>query len=218
MTQETPAPDTAVIRIVIVDDHSVVRAGIRALIETQADLAVVGEAADSATTTEVVTRTRPDVVLMDLNLGDGPGGAASTAQLSALPSAPRVLILTTYDTEADVLAAIDAGAAGYLLKDAPPDDVFRAIRDTARGDTVLAPTVLATLVRRATAPGPILTEREVAILELLADGLGNKEMARQLLVSEATVKSHLSHIYTKLDVDTRAAAVAKAIEQRIIRT
>lgn len=218
MTHEPTTPDRAIIRIVIVDDHSVVRAGIRALIETQDDLTVVGEAADSTTAHEVVRRTQPDVVLMDLNLGAGPGGAASTTQLSALPNAPRVLILTTYDTEADILAAIDAGAAGYLLKDAPPIDVFRAIRDTVRGDTVLAPTVAATLVRRATAPGPVLTEREVAILELLANGLGNKEMAKQLLVSEATVKSHLSHIYTKLHVDTRAAAVAKAIEQRIIRT
>jgi DNA-binding NarL/FixJ family response regulator len=218
MTQGTAAPDSAVIRIMIVDDHSVVRAGIRALIETQDDLTVVGEAADSEAAADVARRTRPDVVLMDLNLGTGPGGVAATADLSKLPAAPRVLILTTYDTEADILAAIDAGAAGYLLKDAPPDDVFRAIRDTARGDTVLAPTVAATLVRRATSPTAVLTEREVAILELLADGLGNKSMAKQLLVSEATVKSHLSHIYTKLDVDTRAGAVAKAIEQRIIRT
>lgn len=217
MTQETAA-DFAVIRIVIVDDHSVVRAGIRALIETQDDLTVVGEAADSEVGADVVRRTRPDVVLMDLSLGTGPSGVAATAELSKLPSAPRVLILTTYDTEADILAAIEAGAAGYLLKDAPPDDVFRAIRDTARGDTVLAPTVAATLVRRATSPTPVLTEREVAVLELLADGLGNKAMAKQLLISEATVKSHLSHIYTKLDVDTRAGAVAKAIEQRIIRT
>ncbi|MEO6122164.1 MAG: response regulator transcription factor [Ilumatobacteraceae bacterium] len=206
------------IRVVIVDDHAVVRAGIRALIETQNDLTVVGEAAASNTATDVVRRTRPDVVLMDLNLGDGPGGAATTALLAHLPTPPRVLILTTYDTEADVLAAIDAGAAGYLLKDAPPDDVFRAVRNTARGDTVLAPTVAATLVRRASSPGPVLTEREEAVLELLADGLGNKEIAKQLLVSEATIKSHLSHIYTKLDVDTRAGAVAKAIEQRIIRT
>lgn len=218
MSQQAPTPDAEMIRVVIVDDHSVVRAGIRALIETQNDLTVVGEAADSNTATDVVRRTRPDVVLMDLNLGDGPGGAATTALLGDLPTPPRVLILTTYDTEADVLAAIDAGAAGYLLKDAPPDDVFRAVRNTARGDTVLAPTVAATLVRRASSPGPVLTEREVAVLELLADGLGNKEMAKQLLVSEATIKSHLSHIYTKLDVDTRAGAVAKAIEQRIIRT
>ena len=128
------------------------------------------------------------------------------------------LILTTYDTEADILAAIDAGATGYLLKDAPPDDVFRAVRDTARGDTVLAPTVAATLVRRAGSPVPLLTGREVEVLELLADGLGNKELAKHLLVSEATVKAHLSHIYNKLDVDTRTGAVTKAIEQRIIRT
>lgn len=206
------------IRVVIVDDHSVVRAGIRALIETQDDLVVVGEAADSSTAVDVVESTRPDVVLMDLNLGRGPGGAVTTSQLCALETPPRVLILTTYDTEADVLAAIDAGASGYLLKDAPPDNVFRAVRDTARGDTVLAPTVAATLVRRANSPGPVLTEREVAVLELLADGLGNKEIAVQLLVSEATIKAHLSHIYTKLAVDTRAAAVATAIEQRLIRT
>ena len=206
------------VRVVIVDDHAVVRAGIRALIETQEDLLVVGEAADSATAIDVVTDTQPDVVLMDLSLGTGPGGAATTAILRDLPAPPRVLILTTYDTEADVLAAIDAGATGYLLKDAPPDDVFSAVRDTARGGTVLAPTVAATLVRRASSPVPLLTEREVDVLELLADGLGNKEMAKQLLVSEATVKAHLSHIYTKLDTDTRAGAVAKGIERRIIRT
>ena len=210
--------ETTPTRIVIVDDHSIVRAGIRALIETQADLIVVGEAADSDNATDVVQRTRPDVVLMDLNLGAGPGGATTTARLQQLPAPPRVLILTTYDTEADVLAALDAGAAGYLLKDAPPDDVFRAVRDIARGDTVLAPTVAATLVRRASSPGPLLTEREVAVLELLAEGLGNKEIAKHLLVSEATIKAHLSHIYTKLGVDTRAGAVATAIEQRIIRT
>lgn len=207
-----------VVRVVIVDDHAVVRAGIRALIETQSDLAVVGEAADSDTAVAVVQHMQPDVVLMDLNLGAGPGGADTTAVLRGMPQPPRVLILTTYDTEADILAAIDAGATGYLLKDAPPDDVFRAVRDTARGDTVLAPTVAATLVRRAGSPVPLLTSREVEVLELLADGLGNKELAKHLLVSEATVKAHLSHIYNKLDVDTRTGAVTKAIEQRIIRT
>lgn len=207
-----------VVRVVIVDDHAVVRAGIRALIETQADLSVVGEAADSDTAATVVRKMQPDVVLMDLNLGAGPGGADTTAVLRGMPQPPRVLILTTYDTEADILAAIDAGATGYLLKDAPPDDVFRAVRDTARGDTVLAPTVAATLVRRAGSPVPLLTSREVEVLELLADGLGNKELAKHLLVSEATIKAHLSHIYAKLDVDTRTGAVTKAIEQRIIRT
>lgn len=116
-----------------------------------------------------------------------------------------------------MLGAIDAGASGYLLKDAPPDDLFRAIRGTARGEVVLAPAAAARLVKRAGSPGRVLTEREVEILQLLATGSSNRELAKRLFVSEATVKSHLSHIYTKLEVDTRAAAVARAIEQRIIR-
>lgn len=205
------------IRVALVDDHPVVRAGLRALVDAQDDLTVVGEASDAHSAEQLVAAVRPDVVLMDLNLGAGPGGAEATARLRALPEPPRVLVLTTYDTEADILGAIDAGASGYLLKDAPPDELFRAIRGTARGDTVLAPAVAATLVRRASSPGPVLTEREVEILGLLAKGLSNREMARQLFVSEATVKSHLSHVYTKLGVDTRAGAVARAIEQRVIR-
>lgn len=205
------------IRVVLVDDHPVVRAGVRALLEGQDDLVVVGEASDAAAAVDVVRRTSPDVVLMDLSLGDGPGGAAATADLRALPDPPRVLVLTTYDSQSDVLAAVDAGASGYLLKDAPPDELFRAVRGTARGETVLSPAVAATLLRRASSPGPVLTEREVQVLELLAEGWANKQMARTLLVSEATVKSHLSHIYTKLGVDSRAGAVARAIEQRIIR-
>lgn len=204
-------------RIVIVDDHAVVRAGVRALLESQPDLSVVGEAADTDNAQRVVRETRPDVVLMDLNLGPGADGAATTSAPLASANPPRVLVLTTNDTESDILAAIDAGASGYLLKDAPPAEVFDAIRRTARGETVLAPAVAATLVRRTTSPGPVLTDREVAILDLLAEGLANKDIAKQLMVSEATVKSHLSHIYTKLDVDTRAGAVARAIEQRIIR-
>lgn len=202
------------IRVALVDDHPVVRAGMRALVEGQEDLSVVGEATDAHSAEQLVAAVRPDVVLMDLNLGTGPGGAEVTARLRALPEPPHVLVLTTYDTEADIMSAIDAGASGYLLKDAPPEDLFRAIRGTARGETVLAPAVAARLVRRS---GPTLTEREVEILGLLATGQSNREMARRLFVSEATVKSHLSHIYTKLEVDTRAAAVARAIEQRIIR-
>lgn len=198
----------------MVDDHPVVRAGMRALVEGQEDLSVVGEASDAHSAEQLVAAVRPDVVLMDLNLGSGPGGAETTARLRALPEPPHVLVLTTYDTEADIMSAIDAGASGYLLKDAPPEDLFRAIRGTARGETVLAPAVAARLVRRS---GPLLTEREVEILGLLATGRSNRELARSLFVSEATVKSHLSHIYTKLEVDTRAAAVARAIEQRIIR-
>jgi DNA-binding NarL/FixJ family response regulator len=205
------------LRLVLVDDHPVVRAGLRALVESQVDLDVVGEARDAGGAEDVVRRTRPDVVLMDLNLGEGPGGAAITARLRGLPRPPQVLILTTYVTETDIRSALDAGASGYLLKDAPPDELFRGIRAVARGETVLASDVAAVLVRRVNSPQPALTEREVQILGLLADGLANKEMARRLLVSEATVKSHLAHIYTKLAVESRAGAVATAIEQRIIR-
>ena len=210
---------TGEIRIVLVDDHPVVRAGLRALIDGQPDLTVVGEADALESALAVVIADQPGVVLMDLSLGtDSPGGAEVTARLRALPHPPEVLVLTTYDTESDILRALDAGARGYLLKDAPPDDLFAGIRATSRGETVLAPRVAATLVRRSASPGPTITEREVEVLELLSRGLGNKEMARELFVSEATVKSHLSHIYTKLGVDTRAGAVAAAIERRIIRT
>ena len=206
------------VRIVLVDDHPVVRAGLRALVEGQDDLSVVGEAGDLTAAERVVSAEHPDVVLMDLNLGDGPGGAEITARLRALAEPPRVLVLTTYDTESDIIRALDAGAQGYLLKDAPPEELWSGIRAVARGETVLASSVAATLVRRSTSPGPVVTEREVEVLELLSRGLGNKEMARELFVSEATVKSHLSHVYTKLGVDTRAGAVAAAIEQRIIRS
>jgi DNA-binding NarL/FixJ family response regulator len=206
-----------VVRVLLVDDHPVVRAGLRALIDGLEDVMVVAEAHDLASAERAAVLDHPDVVLMDLNLGDGPGGAEVTARLRALPDAPQVLILTTYDTESDILRALDAGAKGYLLKDAPADQLFAAIRATARGETVLASSVAALLVRRASSPGPVVTDREVEVLELLARGLGNKEMAQELFVSEATVKSHLSHVYAKLGVDTRAGAVAAAIERRIIR-
>lgn len=207
------------VRIVLVDDHPVVRAGLRALLEAAEGLDVVGEAADLGAAVSLVRAVRPDVVLMDLSLGEGPGGVEVTARLREEDSPPEVLVLTTYDTEADVIRALDAGARGYLLKDAPPDDLYAAVRATARGETVLAPTVAATLVRRASsgAIAAVVTEREVEVLELLSQGWGNRELAKALLVSEATVKSHLSHIYAKLGVDTRAGAVAAAIERRIIR-
>jgi len=207
-----------VIRIVLVDDHPVIRAGLRALVDGQEDLTVIGEADGADAALAVVTAHRPDVVLMDLSLGAGQtGGAEATAALRGLTQPPEVLVLTTYDTESDILRALEAGARGYLLKDAPPEELFAGIRATARGETVLAPSVAATLVRRTTPGAVTITEREVEVLELLSRGLGNKEMARELFVSEATVKSHLSHIYTKLGVDTRAGAVAAALERRIIR-
>ncbi len=206
------------IRIVLVDDHPVVRAGLRALIDSQDDLSVVGDADGLERALEVVVDARPDVVLMDLSLGaHAASGVEVTAALRALDTPPEVLILTTYDTESDIMRALEAGARGYLLKDAAPDKLFAGIRATARGETTLAPSVAATLIRRTTAGTPTITEREVQVLELLSSGVGNKEMARELFVSEATVKSHLSHIYAKLGVDTRAGAVAAAIERRIIR-
>jgi DNA-binding NarL/FixJ family response regulator len=207
-----------VIHIVLVDDHPVVRAGLRALIDGQDDLEVVGEADGLDQAVVVVAERRPHVVLMDLSLGPAePGGAEATAALRALESPPEVLVLTTYDTESDIMRALEAGARGYLLKDAAPEKLFAGIRATAGGEMTLAPSVAATLVRRTTPGALTVTEREVEVLELLSRGLGNKEMARELFVSEATVKSHLSHIYTKLGVDTRAGAVAAAIERRIIR-
>ena len=205
------------LRIVLVDDHPVVRAGVRALLESTDDLVVVGEASNAVDAVRVVEAERPDVVLMDLSLGDGEGGIVATGRLRALPDPPAVLVLTTYDSESDILRALDAGAAGYLLKDAPPDQLFAGIHAVFRGEPALAPSVAAVLMRRAASPEPRMTEREVEVLELLADGLGNRELAKALFVSEATVKSHLSHIYGKLGVDTRAGAVAAAIEQRIIR-
>lgn len=209
---------TAPIRVLLVDDHAVVRAGLRALLESQDDLTIVGEASDPSGAIGAAKKTNPDVVLMDLNLGEGESGADATAQLMELPQPPQVLVLTTYNTEADIMAAIGAGAAGYLLKDAPPDEVFRAIRSIARGETILAPSVAATLVRMTGSSHHSLTEREIEIAGLLAHGLSNREIADRLIVSVATVKAHLSHIYTKLGVDTRAGAVARAIDLRIIRT
>lgn len=206
------------IRVLLVDDHPVVRAGLRALIDGQDDLCVVAEANDMELALVSIDVDRPDVVLMDLSLGTGKaGGAEATAAVRSRVHPPEVLILTTYDTESDILRALQAGARGYLLKDAPPAELFAGIRSTARGETVLASSVAATLVRRSAPGATTITEREVQVLELLARGLGNKEMARELFLSEATVKSHLSHIYTKLGVDTRAGAVAAAINQRVIR-
>lgn len=206
------------IRLMLVDDHPVVRAGLRALIDSQEDLEVVAEAGNLADAVAAARKFQPHVALMDLHLGaENPGGIAITAALRELEHAPEVLVLTTYDTEADIVRALQAGARGYLLKDAPPIDLFAGIRATARGETVLAPTVAAALVRRTSNTGASITEREAQVLDLLAKGLGNKDIARELFVSEGTVKSHLAHVYTKLGVDSRAGAVAAAIEKRIIR-
>lgn len=205
------------IRVVLVDDHPVVRAGIRALLDGEPDLAVAAEATDASSALRAVRSLNPDVVVVDLNLGSGADGVELITRLGTFDDQPEVLVLTTYDTEADVLRSLDAGARSFLLKDAPAGELLGAVRRTARGETVLAPSAAAILLRRS-AGATALTEREVEVLELLAQGLSNRALARRLLVSEATIKSHLSHLYTKLGVQTRAGAVAAAIERRIIRT
>ncbi|MFI9556230.1 response regulator [Nonomuraea endophytica] len=204
-------------KLFLVDDHPVVRAGIAALVGGEADMEIVGEAENADDALRLIALRRPDVVLMDLQLGDGPDGVAATRKVRALDDPPQVLVLTTYETDADIVRAIDAGATGYVLKACPPDELFQAIRAAARGETALSPRVATRMMRRMRDPGPALTTREIEILELLARGAGNKEIAKALFITEATVKTHLNHVYGKLGVDTRTGAVSKAVELGHIR-
>ncbi|GAA4094622.1 response regulator [Nonomuraea soli] len=204
-------------KLFLVDDHPVVRAGIKALLDGEPDMEIVGEAANADDALRLVALREPDVVLMDLQLGDGPDGVEATRRIRELPRKPQILVLTTYETDADIVRAIDAGATGYLLKASPPDELFSAIRAAARGESVLSPKVAAKMMRRMRDPGPALTAREIEILELLSKGAGNKEIARALFITEATVKTHLNHVYGKLGVETRTAAVTAAVERGLIR-
>ncbi|MDO5493905.1 MAG: response regulator transcription factor [Nesterenkonia sp.] len=219
---ESSSPDTEPIRALLVDDHPVVRAGLRAMLEGS-DLVVVAEAETGEEAVRLAVERQagvsgPDLVLMDLQLGSGIDGAEATRRIRrAAPELP-VLILTTYDTDADILAAVEAGAAGYMLKDAPPEQIHRAVRDAAAGRTALAPEVAARLVGRIREPSPSLSAREVQLVELLATGLSNRAIAKELFISEATVKTHLIHVYQKLGVDNRVSAVSEARARRIIRS
>ncbi|PNL18615.1 response regulator transcription factor [Micrococcus sp. FDAARGOS_333] len=207
--------------VMLVDDHPVVRAGVRAVLEAHPDLTVVAEAGDGAEALRVLEALGagglPDVVLMDLQMGEGMDGVAATRAVRAAHPGLPVLILTTFDTEADILAALDAGAAGYLLKDASSEEIAAAVRRAAAGQRALAPGVAERLMGRMAGGTEVLTAREIELLELIARGVSNKAAAKELFISEATVKTHLVHVFQKLGVGSRTEAVAEARRRRIIR-
>ncbi len=201
------------IRVLLVDDHPVVRSGLAGLLGGESDIEVVGEAGDGAEGVARAAELRPDLVLMDLRMPVMDGAAATAAITSAGTS--RVLVLTTYDTDTDILRAVEAGATGYLLKDTPREQLVDAVRAAARGETVLAPPLAAKLMRQVRG-GDQLTPREVEVLELVAHGRSNPDIARELFIGEATVKTHLLHVFDKLGVDDRTRAVTVAMERGII--
>jgi DNA-binding NarL/FixJ family response regulator len=204
------------LRLLVVDDHPVVRAGLVAMLSEHDDFDVVAEAADGAEAVTMAARHSPDVVLMDLRM-PGMDGAEATARLRAGGDGPAVLVLTTYDTDADIVRAVEAGATGYLLKDAPRETLADAIRRAARGETVLAPPVVARLASRLRPPAaPALTEREVEVLREVARGMSNAEVGRELHIGEATVKTHLLRAFEKLGVADRTAAVTAAYKAGLI--
>lgn len=209
------------IRILLADDHPVVRAGLRAVLETAEDITVVAEAGTAEEAVAAAARLRAegtlDVVLMDLQFGQDMTGAAATRRITALADPPQVLILTTYDTDADILAGVEAGASGYLLKDTPTEELLAAVRSAAAGRSALAPSVASRLMERLRTPDRRLSAREIEVLRHVAEGRSNQEVARKLFISEATVKSHLVHIFDKLHVESRSGAVAAASRQGLIR-
>jgi DNA-binding NarL/FixJ family response regulator len=204
------------IRILLVDDHPVVRHGLRGMLDAEPDLTVVGEASSGTAGVAAAAELAPDIVLMDLRMPDGDGVQATGQILAVLPTA-RVVVLTTYETDRDILRAIEAGASGYLLKDASPAELADAVRAAARGETVLAPSVASTLIRQVRAPAPpALSAREVQVLRLVALGRTNADIGRELFISEATVKTHLLRVFNKLDVADRTAAVTTAMSHGLL--
>lgn len=218
----TPPEPSAPIRLLLCDDHAVVRAGLRALLSSADGIEVVGEAGSGEEALAVAAHSHLDVVLMDLQLGDGMDGVTATRQLLSeageAPETPRprVLVLTMFDTDADITRAIEAGATGYLLKAERPEELFAAIRTAASAGTALSAPVANRVLAQMRSPRPALSDRERDILQQLARGLGNRAIAQALFLSEATVKTHLGRIYGKLGVDSRAGAVAVAKEQRLL--
>ncbi|QSE89054.1 response regulator transcription factor [Rhodococcus pseudokoreensis] len=205
------------VTVLLVDDHAVVRAGLRALLDSQPDIEVIAEAGTGEEAVDAVTTVRPRLVTMDLALGSGIDGVEAIRRIRQVDRDLPVLVFTTYDTDADVVRAIDAGAIGYLLKDSTPQEIFAAVRGAAAGQSVLSPPVASRLLQQMQRPEEALTPREAELLTLLAKGMTNKELGKALFISEATVKTHLAHIYSKLGVDTRAAAVSVALRRQGIR-
>jgi DNA-binding NarL/FixJ family response regulator len=205
-----------VIRILLVDDHPVVRLGLRGMLDAEPDLSVVGEASSGALAVSSALSLKPDLVLMDLRMPGGDGVSATEEILARVPGV-RVMVLTTYESDRDILRAIEAGACGYLLKDAPPGELAEAVRAAARGETVLAPSVASTLVRQVRRPAPpALSAREAEVLRLVGRGLTNADIGKQLFISEATVKTHLLRVFNKLDVADRTAAVTTALQYGLL--
>lgn len=211
------------IRVLLADDHEIVRLGLRAVLESTDDIEVIGEVATAEAAIAAAQAGGIDVILMDLRFGAGvegtrlATGADATAEIKAtMDKPPHVLVVTNYDTDADILGAIEAGALGYLLKDAPPEELLAAVRSAAEGDSTLSPTVANRLMTRVRTPRTSLTPRELEVLKLVAGGSSNRDIGRILLLSEATVKSHLVHIYDKLGVRSRTSAVAAAREQGVL--
>jgi DNA-binding NarL/FixJ family response regulator len=200
------------IHVVVADDHPIVRSGIVGLLSSADDIKVVGEAGDGAEAVALATQLSPDVVLMDLRM-PGLGGAEATAQILAARPEVRVVILTTYESDENILTAIEAGASGYLLKAAPQEEILAGLRSVARGEVALAPSIAALLVNHVREPARVkLSERETEVLALVSKGNSNRAIAVALFVSEATVKTHLIHVFEKLDVRDRTRAVTKAME------
>jgi DNA-binding NarL/FixJ family response regulator len=199
------------IRVLVADDHPIVRSGIVALLRTAPDVEVVGEATTGFEAVELASRLTPDLVLMDLRM-PGMNGDEATAKILAATPGVRVLILTTYESDDSILTAIEAGASGYLLKAAPQEEILAGVRSVARGEVALAPSIAALLVQRVKAPNPTLSPRETEVLKLVSAGHSNPSIAAQLFLSEATVKTHLLHVFEKLEVSDRTRAVTRAME------